>query len=78
MTKKEFLAILGKAYNFPAYYSHNLDSADEILEDRKEAAGADKLSPAPRFHALLSDEPEAEREKIVAFLRDHFAWPEEE
>ena len=72
MTKKEFLAVLAKAYDFPEYYSHNLDSADEILEDRKEAEEVEKLPLAPFFHALLAEETAEEREKIWAFISDHF------
>ena len=78
MTKSEFLAILGEAYDFPDYYSHNLDSADEVLEDRKEAEEKEKLSLAPFFHALLAEEEEEERAKIWSFLADHFVVEAEE
>jgi len=73
MTKQQFLQLLGQAYDFPDYYGHNLDSADEILEDQKAEAGVDKLSLRPLLEALLAEETGEEREKIWALLRDHFA-----
>ena len=72
MTKTTFLELLGKAYNFPEYYSHNLDSADEILEELKEEKGKEKLSLEPIFQALLAEESEEEHRKIWAFITDHF------
>ncbi len=72
MDKKAFMALLGRAYRFPAYYAHNLDSAEEIIEDRKEEEQKDKLSLKRFFDALLAQETEAEREKIWAFLAEHF------
>ena len=65
------MKMLGEAYNFPDYYSGNLDSADEILEDRKETLGKEKLSVRPLFDVLLSDETEIERGKIWGLLSDH-------
>lgn len=73
MTKEEFLTLLGRAYDFPAYYSNNLDSADEILMDKKEAAGVEQLSLEALFHALLSEAEEAERAQVWMFVRDHFS-----
>jgi len=67
--------MLGEAYRFPAYYSHNLDSAEEILEDLKEEQGAEKLSLRAFFDTLLSDATPIEQEKIWAFILDHFEIP---
>jgi hypothetical protein len=72
MNKEQFLQLLGQSYHFPEYYSLNLDSADEILEDLKEEEEKEKLSLQPFFYALLSEEPEEERKKIWEFLADHF------
>lgn len=66
------MALLGGAYHFPDYYAHNLDSAEEIIEDIKEEKQVDKLSIRPLFDALLAEEAEAEREKIWTFLAEHF------
>ncbi|MCB0376580.1 MAG: barstar family protein [Lewinellaceae bacterium] len=72
MDKQAFMELLSEAYGFPNYYAHNLDSAEEIIEDIKEEKQIDKLSLRPFFDALLAQEPEAEREKIWAFLVEHF------
>lgn len=72
MRKSDFLQLLGQAYAFPDYYAQNLDSADEILEDRKEAEETKRLSLRPLFEALLREEPAEERAKIWALIRDHF------
>lgn len=72
MDKQTFLELLGKAYGFPDYYTFNLDSAEEIIEDRKEEEGRDKLPLKPLFDALLAQMPEAEREKAWALLAEHF------
>lgn len=77
MNKKEFMQLLGKAYGFPDYFSLNLDSAEEIIEDLKEEGEKDKLSLMPFFDALLAQEQEAERAKIRAFLADHFVVVEQ-
>lgn len=72
MNKTDFLRLLGTAYDFPDYYSENLDSAEEILADRKEDAGRDRLSLRPLFDALLAEADPEEREGVWALLRDHF------
>lgn len=72
MDKKTFMQLLGGAYYFPDYYNHNLDSAEEIIEDIKEEKQIDKLPLKPLFDVLLAQEPEAEREKIWAFMAEHF------
>ncbi len=72
MNKTTFLQLLGKAYNFPEYYALKLDSAEEIIEDKKEDSGTDKLSLRNFFDALLAEEPAEEREKIWGLLADHF------
>lgn len=77
MNKEQFMQLLGEAYSFPEYYALNLDSADEILEDRKEEQGKEKLSLRPLFDALLAEAPEEERAKIWALLADHFTMREE-
>lgn len=77
MTKNAFLKLLGKAYNFPEYYSLNLDSADEILEDQKEESEKEKLSLERFFYELLASEPKEERKKIWVFIADHFEIPVE-
>ena len=66
------MELLGKAYSFSEYYAHNLDSAEEIIEDIKAEAGKGKLPLKLFFDALLEQEPETEREKIWAFLAEHF------
>ena len=71
------MRLLGEAYQFPEYYSHNLDSADEILEDLKEEKEEEKLSLQPFFDLLLSEEPEEERRKVWEFMKDHFRVAEE-
>ncbi|MCB0563405.1 MAG: barstar family protein [Phaeodactylibacter sp.] len=76
MDKKEFMQLLGKAYGFPDYYSLNLDSAEEIIEDIKEEEEKDRLSLKQFFDELLAQEPEEERAKIWAFLADHFVVEE--
>ena len=78
MTKREFMKLLGKAYRFPGYYGLNLDSADEILEDRKEDLGVEKLSLKRFFDVLLADASHEEREMIWDFLVDHFELKREE
>ena len=77
MNKKEFMQLLGKAYGFPDYFSLNLDSAEEIIEDLKEEGEKDKLSLMPFFYFFLAQEQEAERAKIRAFLADHFVVVEQ-
>lgn len=66
------MELLGKAYGFPEYYSLNLDSADEIIEDIKEEEEKEKLPLKNFFDALLAQETDEERLKIWAFLTDHF------
>lgn len=73
MNKQEFLQLLGAAYGFPDYFSLNLDSAEEIVEDLKEEGEKGQLSLQPFFDALLAGEPMEERKKIWAFLAEHFA-----
>lgn len=51
------MKLLGEAYGFPNYYAHNLDSAEEIIEDIKEEKQMDKLSLKPFFDELLTQEP---------------------
>jgi len=77
MTKEQFMHLLGQAYHFPEYYSLNLDSADEILEDLKEEAGQEKLSLRPLFEALLAEATPEEQQKIWELIRDHFSVIEE-
>ncbi len=72
MDKVQFMELLGKAYGFPEYYSLNLDSADEIIEDIKEEEEKEKLPLKNFFDALLAQETDEERLKIWAFLTDHF------
>ncbi|MCB0588739.1 MAG: barstar family protein [Phaeodactylibacter sp.] len=72
MNKATFMELLGKAYSFSEYYAHNLDSAEEIIEDIKAEAGKGKLPLKPFFDALLEQEPQAEREKIWSLIADHF------
>lgn len=72
MTKSDFLHLLANAYDFPDYFGHNLDAADEILAEKLEAAGAEQLSLAPFFEALLADAPPEERRSIQALLARYF------
>jgi hypothetical protein len=72
MTKTEFLILLGQAYNFPDYYTANLDSADEILGDLEVAAESPRLPLKPFFEVLLAEASPAEREDILDLLGDYF------
>lgn len=73
MNKEEFMELLGQAYGFPDYYAHNLDSAEEIIDEIKERQEKERLSLEPFFSELLSEVSAAERAKIWGFLTDHFA-----
>ena len=70
------MQLLGRAYGFPNYYSLNLDSAEEIIEDIKEEEEKGKLSLRKFFDELLAQEPETERAKIWIFLAEHFVVEE--
>lgn len=73
MTKADFLRLLGQAYDFPDYYGHNLDAADEILSDMCESSATDRLSLLPFFDTLLADVPKEERAAILRLLDKHFS-----
>ena len=75
MTKLDFLQTMAHAYNFPDYFGDNLDSADEILTDLREAKApnateAPALSLAPFFRELLAEAENAEG--CMTLLREHF------
>jgi hypothetical protein len=72
MTKPDFLTLLARAYDFPDYFGHNLDAADECLADRLEALGTDRLPLRPLFDTLLADEPPEEREAVLSLLGRYF------
>lgn len=72
MTKSDFLALLGRAYNFPDYYGQNLDSAEEILDDLREAHPEGELSLEPLIRALLSEATAEEQTQVWDLLQDHF------
>lgn len=78
MTKSEFADLLARAYHFPEHYGYNLDAADEILEERKEEEGVDRLSLEPLIELLFAQATEEDREIIWEFLGDHFTLLPEE
>ena len=75
MNKTEFLNTMARAYDFPDYFGDNLDAADEILHDMREAAATEpaplaKLSLEPFFRELLGED--AQGEACLALLKEHF------
>lgn len=73
MNKATFLKLLGQAYDFPEYYTNNLDSADEILEDFKEKEQLNHLSLRPLLDLLLTEAQEEEKAQIWSLIQDHFS-----
>lgn len=71
MTKADFLTLLGEAYDFPDYYSHNLDSADEILYDLCEEEERERLDLEKFLKALLTDTSPEDRVAITYLIRKY-------
>ncbi len=76
MTLKEFLLLLGQAYDFPDYYGVNLDAADEILGEIRDEIGPHRLSLEPLFRTLLSEATTDEQWALWRLMRDHFDVPD--
>ena len=75
MTKTKFLQTMARAYDFPDHFGGNLDAADDLLHEQREAAASGeatppKLSLLPFFRELLGEDTQAEA--CLALLREHF------